>query len=219
MSGKTNINLIDRFSGFLTRHRGGSLIFILLVTVLFGVGTLKIKGEVFLEDLLPHEHPFLKIIATFADDFGTGGSWTGIIVESKDGDIFNTQTLEKVLRIDDEVATWPETFRTLTFSLGSRSAQVAKVSGTGEIGFDTILFPDAPVDPGAIEKMKSNVFSDPSMRQIIATGGKATIIQTEFKPEVTYEQSFEMLNQLSEKYTDEQTTVRAVGFPVLMGWI
>ncbi len=214
-----NLSLVDRFSRYLTQHRLGTLVVALIVTLIFGVGIFRIQGKVFLEDMLPHEHPFLKIIATFADDFGTGGSWTGILVESKDGDIFNTETLDKVLRIDSEVSGLPETFRTLTFSLGSRSAQVAKVSGTGDIGFDPVLFPDAPTTPEEIAALKGNVYSNSAMRQIISAGGEATIIQTEFKPDVTYDQAFLLLNQLADKYSDEHTQIRAVGFPVLMGWI
>ncbi len=212
-------NMIDRLSRFLTRYRLATLLITILITAIFAVGVFRIQGKVYLEDLLPHEHPFLQIIATFSEDFGTGGSWAGILVKANDGDMFKSSVLGKVLEMDNEVATWSETYRALTFSLGSRSAQLARVTGTGEIGFEPVMFPKAPEGTEALATLRKDIFSDPAISSIVSGGGEATLIQTEFKPDVTYERAFELLSQLKEKYTDGETTIEVVGFPVLMGWI
>jgi predicted RND superfamily exporter protein len=218
MMNTTPKTAVDRFCFFVTRHRAAALALTLIVAVLFAVGIPRIQGKVLLEEMLPYEHPFLQIIIDFSDEFGTGGSWAGILIEAKDGDIFNPDILKKIQKIDNEVAVWTETFRTLTFSIGSRSAQVPKVSGTGEVGFDALMHP-IPEDADGLVELRKDIFSDPAIRAIVSKNGRATLIQTEFKPDVSYQRAFELLNQIIEKYEDETTSVEVTGFPVLMGWV
>jgi len=210
---------IDRFSMFCTRHRLAVLLVTVAVSLVFLIGIGRIKGDVILEDLFPYDHPFLKIIFEFSDDFGTGGSFAGISVTANKGDIFNAHTLKKIQEIDKEVANWTETMRILTYSIGSRSAQVAKAQGDGVIRIYPVMWPDVPTTPEGMAELKKDIFSDPGMRSIVSADGKSALIATEFKSNISYEHAFGMLQDLKSNYTDEETTIELVGFPVLMGWI
>jgi len=219
MTANSNNATIDRVSRFATRHKFVMLALTLIVTGMFAVGMFRVKGEVLMEELLPYEHPFLQIIFDFSENFGSGGSWVGILIEAKDGDIFKPHILQKIIDIDEEVASWEETFRVLTFSIGSRSAQASQVTGTGEIGFESVMFPNSPQDQEGLKRLKKLVFSDSTLRELVASEGNAVLVQTEFKPRVSYTRSFELLNNLSQKYSDKEISVEAAGFPVLMAWI
>lgn len=210
---------IDRFSRFCVKHRLTVLIIHILVAGIFLTGVLKIEGDVLLEDLLPYDHPYLKIIYDFSKDFGTGGAWVGIMLQNRDGDIFKKSILEKIVEINAEVATWPETYRALTFSIGSQAAQVAKASGEGQITVSPLMFPAVPASTEEIAQLKYDIFSDPNLKGIVSADGMATVIQTEFKSDVSYQESFRLLNTIKEKYSDDTTDIKLVGFPVLMGWI
>jgi predicted RND superfamily exporter protein len=61
--------LLDRFSWFVTSHRVPVLVLTVIVAIGFGYGTTKMKGEVIIEELLPYAHPYLKIMAEYADVF------------------------------------------------------------------------------------------------------------------------------------------------------
>jgi len=111
MTANSNNATIDRVSRFATRHKFVMLALTLIVTGMFAVGMFRVKGEVLMEELLPYEHPFLQIIFDFSENFGSGGSWVGILIEAKDGDIFKPHILQKIIDIDEEVASWEETFR------------------------------------------------------------------------------------------------------------
>ena len=219
MTRNRNNGTLDRVSRFAARHKVLILLLTLSMAGIFAVGMFRVQGEVLLEELLPYEHPFLQIIIDFSDVFGTGGSWVGVLVEAKDGDIFQPGILEKILAIDGEVAGWEETFRALTFSIGSRSAQASQVTGTGEIGFEAVMFPNPPGNPEGLARLKELIFSDKSLRKIVAGDGSAALVQTEFKPGVPHTRIFELLQGVARQYSDEETSVEAVGFPVLMGWI
>ncbi|MBW2369805.1 MAG: hypothetical protein JRH15_18185 [Deltaproteobacteria bacterium] len=195
MSEKAKKSALDRFSRFVTNHRVAALIITLIVAAGFAVGIFRIQGEVYLEDLLPYDHPFLQIIAKFSGVFGTGGSGAMILVQSRDedGDIFNPALLKKVQEINAEVSFWDETFRVLTYSIGSRSIQVARVGGMGDISFEPLMFPDVPETEAGLSALEKDIFSDSGIRGLVSQKGDITIVITEFKPEVTYEQAYSLL--------------------------
>jgi len=210
---------INRIAAFCTRHRLAVLLTTLAVMLVFAIGIFRMKGEVLLEELVPYDHPFLRIIIEFSDDFGTGGSFAGISITAKDGDLFKEDILKKIQDIDKEVAEMSETFRVLTYSIGSRSAQVAKAVGDGVIRIYPVMWPDVPDSPEGIAKLRKEIFSDAGMRSIVSSNGASALVVTEFKPNVSYERSFAILRELVEKYSDNDTVIELVGFPVLMGWI
>ncbi len=211
---------IDRLAWFSSSHRALVLLLTLCVAAGLAVGTTRIKGEIVIEELLPYAHPYLKIIAEFSQVFGSGGSFVAISLKAREGDIFRKSILEKVQAIDQEVALWPETYRVLTVSIGSRATKVVRPVGEGEIKVAPLMWPNVPETPEAVQRLKRDIFSDPNIRGILVSrDGTAAMILTQFKEDISYARAFEMLQALKAKYTDGETDVQLVGFPVLMGWI
>ncbi len=213
-------SLLDRIAWFATSHR----LFVLLLTFAvaggLAYGTTRIRGEVIIEELLPYAHPYLKIMAEFSEVFGSGGSFVAISLRAREGDVFRKHILKKIQEIDQEVALWPETYRVLTVSIGSRTTKVVRPVGEGEIKVEPLMWPDVPDTEEGIRQLKRDIFSDPNLRGILVSrDGKAAMILTQFKENISYARSFEMLRGLAARYTDDETTVELVGFPVLMGWI
>ena len=54
---------------------------------------------------------------------------------------------------------------------------------------------------------------------LVSEDGTACLLTTEFKENVSYEKAFDLLSKLSKDYTDSETSVHIVGFPMLMGWV
>ena len=216
---KTKKTRIDRFARFATANRWLVLLLTLVLASVLGAGTFRIKGEVKLEELVPYEHPYLKIIAKFAEVFGTGGGGVVLSLKAKEGEVFKEEILAQVIRMTDEIALWEETYRVLTLSIGARSVKVARATTGGSIEAETLMWPDSPHSDAGIEQLKKDIFSSPAIRGLVARDGSATVVVTEFKQEVPYERCFELLHQLEKDYTNEDVTVQMAGFPVLMGWI
>jgi predicted RND superfamily exporter protein len=212
--------LLDRFSWFVTSHRVAVLVLTLIVAIGFGYGTTKMKGEVIIEELLPYAHPYLKIMAEYAEVFGSGGTFVAVAIEAKDGNVFKKEVLEKIKQIDFEVALWPETYRILTVSIAGRSTKVVRPVEDGEIRTEPLMWPEVPKTDEEVTLLKKYVYSDPNLRGILVSrDGTSAIVLTQFKTDISYERAFEILSELDEKYTDEETEIYLVGFPVLMGWI
>ncbi len=220
MDGEKKLSRLDHICLFLTRQRLKVLIAILVLTGIFLYGAFRIRGEVILQDMLPYDHPYLKLHARFAEVFGSGGSTVAIVVNAKKGDIFNEKTLGKIKRINDEIELWDEVYRILTVSMASNSVKVVRTLAKGEIRIEALMFPNIPKNPQEMEELKKNIFSNPSYSGVLVSeDGTAALVLTEMKENIPYGRMFTLLRGLVTRYSDDETSIHIVGFPMLMGWI
>jgi predicted RND superfamily exporter protein len=212
--------LLDKISWLLSRHRLTVFIVVLAITGVFLYGAFQIKGEVILRDMLPYDHPYLKLHAKFSQIFGSGGSGVVIALKVKEGDVFNEGTLKKLKAMQEEVEMWDEVYRSLTVSIASRSAKVVKTLARGEIKITPLMFPDVPATPEGMAQLKKDIFSSPAYNgMLVSRDGSGALLITEFKENISYQRGFALLRQLVRKYSDANTSVHIVGYPMLMGWI
>ena len=215
-----NHGRLSRFCWFLTRHNILTLLLILILTIIFLFGLTRIRGDLIVQDLLPYDHPYLKLHARFAEVFGSGGSGVAIAVKAKQGDIFNKDILSKVKKMTDEVQLWDEVYRVLTVSMASRSVKVVKALKKGEIAIQPLMWPDIPQNSHEMTLLKQHIFSDPAYNGVLVSrDGTAALILTELRENISYERAFTLFRNLSRDYSDEETSIHIIGFPMLMGWI
>ena len=218
--GNNSRSRLDQFCWFLTCHRVAVIVIISIVALAFASSIFRIRGEVILQDMFPYDHPYLKLHARFSEVFGSGGSGVAIALRAKDGDIFNQRTLSKLQKMTNEIVFWDEVYGVLTVSIASRSVKVVKALGEGEISISPLMWPEVPNNPEEMALLKKHIFSDPAYKGILVSrDGTAALVLTEFKENISYERAFGLLTQLTQKYTDEDTSIHVVGFPMLMGWI
>ncbi len=210
----------DKLARWITDYRVAVLTFLVLFSVLFGMGALRIKGEVILQDMFPFTHPYLHLHGRFSEVFGGGGSTVVIAVKAKNGDIFTSERLTRIQKMTEELELWDEVYRSLTVSIASRSTKKIQTKKKGEISVEPLMWPDVPQTEQAMEQLKKDVFSNPAYNgSLVARDGSAALVMTEFKENISYDRVFTLIDQLSKKYTDAEMEVHAVGFPVMMGWV
>jgi predicted RND superfamily exporter protein len=213
-------SFLDRVSWFLTRRRKAVFFTILALTAVALIGSFRIKGEVILQDMLPYDHPYLKLQARFSEVFGSGGSTVAIGIVKKKGDIFNQTTLAKIKKMTEEVELLDEVYRLLTVSIASSQTKVTTTRARGEIAIEPLMFPDIPKNDQEMAELKKNVFSDPAYSGILVSeDGSAALLLTEFKENISYFQVYKILQKIVKDYTDEDSSVHIVGYPMLMGWV
>ncbi len=220
MGNSDKLRGLDRWCLFLSRYRVAVFVFILIFTGVFLYGAFRIRGEVILQDMLPYDHPYLKLHARFSEVFGSGGSGVVIAVKAKDGDIFRPSILNKVKRMTEEIELWDEVYRVLTVSIASRSVKVVMPLKKGEISIRPMMWPEVPQNSEEIASLKKYIFSDPAHNgTLVSRDGAAALIMTEFRENISYQRAFDILRKLTQDYSDGETSVHVVGFPMLMGWI
>ena len=211
---------LERLSNFMIRHRLSVVLFVLVAGGTLAAGAVKIRTEVILQHLFPYDHPYLKLNARFSEVFGGGGFGVVIAVKAKEGDIFNQRTLTKIKEITDHLLLTDELYRILTTSIATNSTKVVKTRKKGEIVIDALMFPEIPKNDQEMAQLKKYIFSNPSYNgTLVASDGTAALIFTEVRDYVSYDRVFELFRSIDETYSDEETSVHIVGYPMLMGWI
>lgn len=209
----------DAICWFATRNR----IPILIIAVIFSLGlatqAVKIKGQVNLRDLLPYDHPYVKLHEKFSQVFGSGISGVVIALKAEHGDIFNQKFLTKLQKMTAEVEMWDEVYRVLTVSIASRSAKVVKTLGQGVIRIDPLMWPKIPENDAEMATLKRYIFSSPAYNgTFVSRDGTAALLITQFREEAL-PKAFPLLRDLTKRYQDADISVHVIGFPMMMGWI
>ncbi|SMD12955.1 hypothetical protein SAMN02746065_1443 [Desulfocicer vacuolatum DSM 3385] len=210
----------DRIVSYMVRYRLWVMLFVVIGVTAFSYGITRMQTDVILSHMFPHDHPYLKLHARFAQVFGGGGTNVVIAINTKSGDIFNPQTLGKVKEMTRKIELWPEVYRLLTVSMASNASKVVKTQAKGEIVIEALMFPEVPKTEEDLALLKKHVFSLPQYDgTLVSEDGTAALVLTQMKEDISYEQIFVKLRDLVERYSDENTSIHIVGYPMLMGWI
>jgi predicted RND superfamily exporter protein len=207
----------QRFAVFVLRWR---FVFILLSAVLtlyflFSLRNLSIQTS--LGDLTPQKHAYMEVQKELMYIFG-GLNQVSIGLVVKDGDIFNKDTLDKVVRITKKLYLLDGVNPGRVVSL---SARKVKNSRAYEDGFEVKrLMRNPPETPAAMEVLKENVIRNPMYYgSLVSKDLKATQIMVDFEQEVTSRRIFRELQEIIASERDSNTDIHIAGRPILEGWM
>ncbi len=155
---------------------------VLLITFFFLTQIFNIELKFDPKAILPQDDPIVqrnnRIEATF------GGSRVVVIgVHSKDGNIFNTESLTKIKAITDEVKLIPGIKEENVISIADR--KIKYIVGTeGEIDI-TQLMPEVPTTPEGLAALRKRVFSNELFLDgLVSRDGSAAAIVLDFTQNV-----------------------------------
>ena len=162
------------------QHPRALCLAVLAVTVLVGVGALRLHLSIRDADQLPQTHPYVAVYNEINETFG--GGWAVIVaIVPDDGDVFRPEVLDKVARITAKLEALPELARGAVWSIAAqRVKRLSVVEGDLDV---RQLMPSVPSDPAAIAQLRHDVFADPRFigTLVSADGGTAAVI-ADFPP-------------------------------------
>jgi hypothetical protein len=179
------------------------------------------KLEMFTEfgDLLPYKHPFVQVHTKYANQFGGANNIT-IMVEVKEGTIFNTPTLAKIFDMTQIVDKLPGVNHDQIDSIGHRSTRYLTMEG-GSISTPPVMR-RKPASDKDVEKIKQIVhFSENLHGILVSLDDKAALIRANFfEGRVNYRDLFYVVDDtLIKPFEDDNTVIWVAGEPRLYGWI
>ncbi len=212
--------MYERIGRFILRYRLPILVLILLITGFFFWQATKVKIASPTIDLFPASHPYVETFVKYKDVFG-GASTVLIALERKEGDIFNTETLEKVKSISKGLELLPGINNYQVLSLSQRKVKELRVDP--EKGFVSIplMWPDVPRDKAGIEALKESVYTSPRyFGSLVSRDSKAALILAGFfEGKSTPDEIYKGIEELVDKERDDNTDIFVIGRPVMLGWI
>ena len=210
---------MKKFAEFVMRRRLLFLFLILLITLFFAYESTKLQVYTSFNDLLPQNHPYIKVHNQIRHIFG-GANQVLIMVQVRKGDIFNTKTLEKVKWITRELEKIPGVDPYKIRSIASRKMKDFKFSAGTRV-ITPIMFPDVPQTEKGLEELKDKIYSTPRYYgPFVSYDSKKTLILVDFFEEsIDYTKVFNALTSIREHTEDDNTIINIAGEPMHLGYI
>jgi len=204
---------------WIVRKRLSVLIVLVLLTLFFAYTSFRIEMYTAFSDLLPKDHPFIHVHNKFSKVFG-GANLVLLSVEVKDGDIFNTQTLEKIKKLTEVLELTPGANNYQIFSISRQKVKDVRATSWG-IEVQPIMWPDVPRTAAGLEQLRNAIYANPTIAgRLVSKDGKAALITAAFHEErLDYARLFQRIQSAIREVEDANTAVYAAGEPILYGWI
>jgi len=208
-----------RVADVVVKQRAMILALIVLVTLVFAYLSFKIEMYTAFADLLPKDHPYIRIHERYWKTFG-GANVVMLSVEVTDGDIFNAAVLEKIKKLTEMIERTPGANNYQIFSIARQKVKDVRATAWG-IEVQPVMWPDVPQSAEEIERLRNVVYANPTIvGRLVSEDGKAALITAAFHEErLDYGALFERVQQAKKEFEDANTLIYAAGEPILYGWI
>ncbi|MCX8044790.1 MAG: MMPL family transporter [Desulfobacterota bacterium] len=209
--------IMKRFADIVIKHRLAVLLIIGLITCWFAYEARRLTISTNFNELLPQDHPYIKIHNDFRKTFG-GANFLVIMVSVDKGDIFNTATLEKIRFITNELETVPGVDRYKILSIASRKIKNPRITSWG-IEATPLMWPEVPKDEAGMNALRDAIYSNEAYygSYVSFDSKKALIFADFFEEELDYSLIYRELQRIRAVTEDENTTVSIVGHPMHLG--
>ncbi len=144
----------------LIDYRHPVSILVIIVTALFAYWSFQLKLATSFGDLLPQSHPFVQIHNKYAGTFG-GANNIQLMVEAKEGDIFNVQTLARIYKITEAVDQVYGVNHNQIDSIGHRTTRYLRAQSGGFLKAEPVMLsiPKTADDATNIKRIVHNTES------------------------------------------------------------
>ena len=205
---------------FQLKYRLFILLLLALVTVLsfYSIVTkLTVKTDFF--EIYPPKHEYIKLYKEFRGMFGSANVLS-IILEKKDGDIYNPATMKKITELTLGILKIKGCNPIQVSSIAHPSVKQVVIDSQG-IGLYSLMYEGVPETPAECEKLKKAVYANEGLRGFyVSFDDKSTALYAGFWEEgVDLLYLYNTVKKLVESIEDENHKCYVAGYPMLYAWI
>ncbi|HYD48844.1 MAG TPA: MMPL family transporter [Terriglobales bacterium] len=206
---------IEAYLHFLLKYKRASVLFVAAITAIFCYGVTKTRLHTDFFDFYPRNHEYIKFYNEFRRMFGSANIMS-VIIETKSGDIYNPETLQKIDRVTKYMVATPGVVPTQILSIAHpkvRSFSAAE----GTISIREIFYPTVPQTQADAERVRFAVYSNRGVRGVfVSQDDTAAVVHVGFWEEaLDFHKLNERMNELVKAETDANHSIHITGFPWL----
>ena len=207
-----------KLARWVLAHRVGSFLIFGVITLFFAVGLPKVHLRTIFSDLLPKDDPYVQVFRDHPH-FGNPLS-VMVMIQRKDGDIYNAETLAKVWKFTRDIDLAPAVDHEQILSITTEKARYSEATPLG-IDMRPLMGGAPPQTPDEIALFRSRVEKAPNVRVfLISRDDRSTVVMATFiEHKVDYGETFRYVQGLVEAARDEHHNVYLAGQPALIGWV
>lgn len=213
-------NLLERL---FFNHRPAVVLWCLLLTLLLGWQALKLPLNASFEKTIPTTHPYIVNYLSHKADLAGQGNSLRLVLQARQGDIFDKTYLETLQKINDEVFLMPGVDRPFMKSLWTSNTRWVAVTEEGLDGGPVI--PDSyDGSTASLAELRANVERSGEIGQLVAADFRSSMLVIpllERHPDtgaaLDYGQLSRQIEDLRQRYSNDRVQVRVTGFAKVMG--
>jgi predicted RND superfamily exporter protein len=209
---------MKKIADLIIEKRAWFLTIISLVTIFFLFLLKDLKVYTKFADLLPQKHEYIKVHNNIRARFG-GANTVTMILQVREGDIFNPTTLKKVRDITDELYLIPGVDRFKIMSIAV-NILLDMVVTSGGWAFEPLMWPDVPKTQEEAEAVRERVHASVFYGGFVWFDNKKTLLRADFfEDEIDYTVVFKELRRIQDKYEDDNHILAMNGEPLHLGYV
>lgn len=204
----------------LIEYRHPVSILVLLVTGLFAYWAFQLRLVTSFQDLLPQTHPYIEIHNRFSGTFG-GANNIVVMVEVKEGTIFNAKTLTKIWNVTDGLDKVYGVNHNQIDSIAHRTVRYLKVASGGTMNSRPVMLQPTQTEQEALAIRRIVHNAENIYGILVSLDDKAAIVRANFiEGRLDYRRIFDEVDaKVVNPYQDENTIIHVAGEPRLYGWV
>ncbi|MGB5948783.1 MAG: efflux RND transporter permease subunit [Parvibaculum sp.] len=211
--------MIDKVLDWCCASRKTVVVALLIVTAVMAAFASRVEIKTVFGDLLPRNHPFVKVNEQFKQAYG-GSNIVSIMIEVKEGDILNLPVLAKIKKITEEVALIPGADPFQVTSLASK--KLKEITATTEgIATNPLMWPDLPRTDEDLYELRRAITNNPLVYgAYVSRDFKAALITVDFYDHLLdYRVFYDSITHIINENKTPDIEIRVVGEPMLYGWV
>jgi uncharacterized protein len=213
-------NLLERF---IFNHRLWVLAVCALLTALLGPHALKLPVNASFEKMIPQSHPYILNYLAHKDALRAMSNSVRIVVENRNGDIFDRDFLLALQKINDAVFLIPGVDRSWMRSLWTPSLRWTEVTEEGYRG-GPVMPESWDGSPAAMQQLRANIFAAGIVGSFVADDLRSAMIvvplmdtnQDTGRP-LDYREFSHALEAQARAVAGAKVAVHIVGFAKVVG--
>src|SRR6202045_1145327 len=210
-----------RFGEWILRRRYMVLVVIGLMTAFFGYFAAKTELVTSFGDLLPQNHPFIKVAHQYEQYFGATNT-VSVMIEVKSGDIYAPSVVKKIVQMTRDMD--------LVYGIQHGSVRSLATSSyfrplAAGIILNTPILPNGeiPKTPADLDELRNNVHKNPGVvfGSYVSLDDKAALVTGSFlETRLDYTRIFDEIRKVVvDPERDPSVHIYFGGQPILYGWV
>lgn len=204
--------------------RGIIVSLFVLITLLLGTQALQIKPDASFEKMIPTFHPYIENFFEHKDELKGLGNAVRIVVENRQGEIYEAEFLETLKQVHEEVFYIPGVDRAAMQSLWSAGVRWTEVTEDGFAGGPVV--PDTyDGSASSIEQLRANVAKSGQVGTLVSNNFKSAIVYApllEFNPDTGELLDYQVFSNhleslVRDKYQSSKVAIHITGFAKVVG--
>ena len=191
---------------------------LIAITAFMALWAARVQIGTKFENFFPANHPDTLLYRQFQYQYG-GAQTLLLMLRVKDGDIFNYKTLHKIQDITGEVNILPGVDHNQVFSLASYRVAFTRAL-PGALISTCFMYPTVPATRQELDQLKQNVAAHHEpVAGLITYDNKGALVRASFNERgLDYKALFDGIQNIINKYSDDNTVIYVAGQPVVSGW-